>query len=485
MQNLTQNQPEQIIQSRLAAIQRRMQIETFFRNLASYKFWGLFVVGVSFITNRFVRLPISIGFVVSLPLVAATIIAVILSLLRRTDQLAVARLVDRQMGLKERLSTSIDAIRRGVKGSFAVLQIRDAARVAQDVVPADAVSYTLPSMLKWLPLPTLLVGLSFFIPRMYEIPPPLTDAEQAALHEATTRLEQEISGLDDRRLAKPIQNTVDALRNKQIDMQAAQNQLSKLRDEIRAQKSQRVEDEIDRAVETVSVLGRESRILRGEDASEIASELQKLADQMGELTAGQRAELEALLKKLAQRLAGNTAAKSLTDRLKEIKTQGVSPETLKKIARSLLEVEQQAKDVAQLERILEEIKEGRKNIGLAGIEMVRKTGSVASGGDVPGEESNTGEAQGTQVDDEASAGLETQTAAELRLTGVTSDSQDLSSTTMQEHPSGKDEPAYMQYREVYLSAKRAYTEALERDRIPVRYQQRVKDYLDAIANPNR
>ena len=40
----------------------------------------------------------------------------------------------------------------------------------------------------------------------------------------------------------------------------------------------------------------------------------------------------------------------------------------------------------------------------------------------------------------------------------------------------------MPYREAYLNAKQAYAEAVERDGIPVRYRQRVKDYLDAIAN---
>ena len=43
----------------------------------------------------------------------------------------------------------------------------------------------------------------------------------------------------------------------------------------------------------------------------------------------------------------------------------------------------------------------------------------------------------------------------------------------------------MPYREVYLNARRAYAEAMERDRIPVRYRQRVKDYIDAIANTGK
>ncbi len=484
MRNAMQNQPEQIIQSRLSAIQHRMQIDGIFQNLASCGFWGLLITGVLLIVNRFFPLPIPIGFVTSLSLVIAITIAVGLSLLRKTDQLDVARLVDQRLTLKERLSTALETIQRGLVDDFAILQIRDAAKVAQGIIPSTAVSHRLPSTLKWLPIPMLLIGLSFFIPHMYEIPPPPTAAEQAAIDEAAARLEREISGINDAALAKRVQDTVKGLRNKRIDVQAAQKQLSKLRDAVQAQESQVTENEIDQAVEAISKLGEASKLLSGTDVRETASELEKIAGQMGGLTAEQRAKLEAMLRQLAEQLAGNTAANSLADRLKEIETQRVSPEMLEKIARSLLEIDQQAKDIAQMEKILEEIKSSRKNIGLAGIEMARKTGGVASGGGGPGEESETGEAQGTQVEN-GSGGLEAQPAEELRLTSAASASQDFSSVAMQEPPSSEDEPAYMQYREVYLSAKQAYAEAMERDRIPVRYRHQIKAYLEAITNTNQ
>ena len=71
----------------------------------------------------------------------------------------------------------------------------------------------------------------------------------------------------------------------------------------------------------------------------------------------------------------------------------------------------------------------------------------------------------------------------LQLRGVTSDSEEFSTASTQETPSGEEEePTYTPYREVYLNAKQAYAEAVEREGIPVRYRQRVKDYLDAIAN---
>ena len=480
MRNTTQNQPEQIIQNKLSAIQHRMRIEGVFQNLATFNLWGLLIAGILLVTNRFFPLPISIGLAVSLPTVIASAIAVGLSLMRKIDPFAVAHLVDQRLNLKERLGTALEALDRKNTGDFAILQIRDAAQASQGIPPITVVSYTIPRTLKWLPIPILLIGLSFFIPRMYEVVPPPTTSEHAAIQDAAARLEQAVSGDNKTELAKQVEKTVKGLRNKRTGVLAAQEKLSKLREEVQTQKNQLAENELDQAVETISKLSENSNLLGGANAEEIASELQELADQMKGLTEAQRAELDALLKQLARRLGGNPAAKNLVDQLNEIGTQEVSPETLAKIARSLLEIDQQAKDMAQLEDILEEIKTSRKNIGLAGIEMARKTGGVAGSDGGPGEESGTGEARGTQVE---AMPPETQPTEALQLSGATSDSEEFATASTQAAPSGEEEgPTYMPYRKAYLNAQQAYAEAIERDRIPVRYRQRVKDYLDAITN---
>ena len=479
MRNAIQNQPEQIIQNKLSAIQRRMRIEGIFQDLATFNLWGLLIAGILLVANRFFPLPIPIGFAIALPVVIASAIAVGLNLIRKIDPFAVAHFVDQRLNLKERLGTALEAMDRRGTGDFAILQIRDAAQASQEIVPAAAFSYTIPSILKWFPVPMLLVGLSFFIPRMYEVPPPPNPSEHAAIHDAAARLEQAASSLGDAELSKKIEETVKDLRNN-TSVQTAQKKLSRLREDVETQRSQLAENEMDQAVETISKLNEDSNLLSGANAEEIASELQELADQVDGLTEAQRAELDALLRQLAERLGGNPAAKNLVDQLNEIGTEGVSPEMLAKIARSLLEIDQQAKDMAQLEEILEEIKASRKNIGLAGIEMVRKTGGVAGSDGGPGEESETGEARGTQVEAMSS---ESQPTEALQLRGATSDSEEFSTASTQETPSDEEEePTYMPYRQAYLNAKQAYAEAMERDGIPVRYRQRVKDYLDAIAN---
>ena len=482
MRNAIQNQPEQIIQNKLSAIQRRMRIEGVFQNLATFNLWGVLIAGILLVVNRFFPLAIPIGFAIALSVVIASAIAVGLSLIRKIDPFAVAHFVDQRLNLKERLGTALEAMDRRGTGDFAILQIRDAARASQEIVPAAAFSYTVPSILKWFPIPMLLVGLSFFIPRMYEVPPPPNPSEHAAMHDAAARLEQAASSLNDAELSKKIEETVKDLRNN-TSVQTAQKKLSRLREDVEIQRSQLAENEMDQAVEAISKLNENSNLLSGANTEEIASELQELADQMDGLTEAQRAELDALLRQLAERLGGNPAAKNLVDQLNEIGTEGVSPETLAKIARSLLAIDQQAKNMAQMEEILEEIKASRKNIGLAGIEMARKTGGVAGSDGGPGEESGTGEARGTQVDAIPS---ESQPTEALQLRGPTSDSEDFSTASTQETPSNEEEElAYMPYREAYLNAKQAYAEAMERDGIPVRYRQRVKDYLDAIANTSK
>ena len=482
MRNATENQPEQVIQNKLSAVQRRMRIECSFQNLAAFNLWGILIAGILLTVNRFFSLPIPIGLAVFAPITVASGIAVGLSLGRKINPSEVAHLVDQRLNLKERLVTALEAMDRKGTDDFAMLQIRDAARTSQGIRPAAAVSYTIPTALKWFPIPMLLVGLSFFVPRMYEVPTPPTVSEHAAIHDAAARLEEAVSALNNAALSKQVEETVKTLRNKRTGVEDAQKELSKLGEAVQARKSQLPENEMNQVVEAISTLGENSNMLSGGEAPEIASELQELADQMDGLNEAQRAELEALLKQLAERLGGNSAAKHLVDQLNEIETKGVSPEMLARIARSLLEIDQQAKDRAQMEGILEEIKASRKNIGLAGIEMARKTGGVAGSDGGPGEESGTGEAQGTQV---GTMPTEAQPPEALQLRGVTSDSEEFATASTQDAPSGKEEPDYMLYRQVYLNAQQAYAEAVERDGIPVRYRQRVKDYIDTIADTEK
>ena len=160
--------------------------------------------------------------------------------------------------------------------------------------------------------------------------PPPTVSEHAAIQDAAARLEGAVSDLGKSELSKQVEETAKVLRNKRTGGQAAQEKLSELREEVQTQKSQLAESELDQAVETISKLSENSNLLSGVDTAEIASELEKLADQMDGLTEAQRAELDALLRQLAERLGDNPATRNLVDQLNEIGTEGVSPEMLAK-----------------------------------------------------------------------------------------------------------------------------------------------------------
>lgn len=481
MRAAIQNQPEQIIESRLIEIRRRMHLNLFLSHLVRFGFWGLLLAGILLILNRLIPLPIPVSLAAPLPLAIGFAAALCLSLLRKSNLFAVARTVDTRLNLKERLSTAFEAIQRGKPDDdFVRLQIKDAGHVARAIIPGASFPYTVPLTLKWTPIALLLIASTFVIPQMYEPPPPLSAAERAAIDQTAEALESELNESPDSELASKIWDTIDELRDSDIDVNRSQAELSLLRDEIRSRKN-RVESGIDSFTKAISETDELSKHFKGSTASEIASDLEKLAAQMNGLTPAQRAELETLLKVIAQSLGDNPAMDNLTSQLAELETEAVSAEMLQRIARALL---QNKDEIAQLDKLLQQIRTNRRNIALAGIELDRKTPGAASSGSGSGGDSDTPEPQET-VSASKPAPLNPpsdNSLPDLELTATPSDSQAFTQVYVDEDPTGEGEPTYMPYREVYLHAQQAYAQAIERDEIPVKYREQVKAYLEAIAN---
>jgi tetratricopeptide (TPR) repeat protein len=213
------------------------------------------------------------------------------------------------------------------------------------------------------------------------------------------------------------------------------------------------------------------------DAAKMAEELEKLAEQP-ELSPELQAELQSLFKKLAEQLGDNPATRNLMNELASLQTQAVSPDMLKEIARALSKMNQTAKSLAQFEQ---QIKESRKNIAVAEIEMNRESGGGSTPGGGPGEEPGREMEQQVNTSSTPSAQAE---GTDLTLASILSDSDKFSQVFVGENdPSSETEPAYLPYRDVLLKAQTAYAEAMKNDRIPVQYQKQVKDYLQAIENP--
>ena len=477
----TEVQPARIIETRLSVIRRRMQFDLFLNQLARFGFWGLILVGILLILNRFFPLPFPMSLAIPLPIAIGFFTALCVSLLRRTDIFAVARRVDNRLNLKERLSTALDASKHGQSEDDLVrLQTEDAAHVARAIVPAASFPYTSPPMLKWIPLALLLIASAFVIPRMYEMPPPLTEAESAAIVQAADAIESELNGIGDTELARKMRDTISELRDKDINVNQSQAELSRLRNEVRAKKSQ-IARGLDTVAKTVSETDKLTTHLKGRTANEIASDLEKIANQLETFTPAQRAALETLLKKIAQRLGENPDMQNFPDQLSEIQTEEVSAELLKRIAQALV---QSTNEIAQLDRVLQQIKSNRRNIALAGIDFDRKTSGVPSGGTGSGDDSDAAESQEakTVTNPPPFSPPSNNSLTDFKLTAPPSDSQAFTQVYVDEDPTGEGEPTYMPYREAHLHARQAYARAIERDEIPLKYRAQVKAYLEAIAN---
>ena len=500
------SQHQQIIQILLSSIQRRIHVRSFFTQLARYAFWALFLASAMIFISRFVHLPYITDAAIFVPLMLSAILAVGLAFVRRGSTSATALYVDKQLNLKERFSTAVELIQRDATDDFSHLQIRDAATICTQTSPSAVVLYRVPQVLKWFPIPILLLVASFATPRMYELPPPPTVAEQKAIEEAVEDFNRMIGDIDDLVLAKNIQDAIKGLKN--TDSLTVQDRLSRLRDKVRQRKQPFTKDDLDEVSEVFAEVSGEFNRFKNMDPGKLAEELEKLANEEI-LSPELQEELQALFNKMAERLGDNRVAKNLVTELEGLQAQTVSPDTLKKIARQLANVDKLARNRDQLEQVLEQIASSRKNIALASLELEidRESGGIANSEGGAGDESTTGETRGTiaaadsdfepaktveeaEFEDQSTTTETPQSlrtdGPELRLKAGSSNTDTLDESNVyvgSDAPNGEDEAEYIPYREVILNAKQEYAEAIATNRIPVRYRRLIGNYLEAITNP--
>ena len=236
------------------------------------------------------------------------------------------------------------------------------------------------------------------------------------------------------------------------------------------------------------------------DANQFTAELKVLTEQ-GEIPPELQAELADLFERLAERLPKG----ALSDSLNQIQGKAVTPETLQDIIAALEEMEKSV-DLAQLEA---QLAASQKDLALATIEPQTSGGGIANSDGAPGQDAGTSEVQGTGE----SASSSEEQATDTGEIEVTTDSEDSTPLTGEETPtlqidgeqltltaetSGTaesfsgvftgetrdNEPVYLPFSDVVLNAERAYAEAVNNNRIPVRYQTQIKAYLEAISRNN-
>ena len=482
----------QPIRNFLTDIRSRMYRQALLETVVATFFSGLILLTILFLLNRMILLPIRMSTVSWLVMIVVVGVSICLSFKHRKDFLFVARFVDEKMGLRERLSTAFELMRTAPQSEFAQLQIRDTAEVVKTLDVVEISPYRIPKLLGAFPIPLLVIGLSFTIPLFYEVQQPLTTSQQQVLDSA-------FQGLENRQVKNPmlqkqIDDTVRKLKAV-TDLDTAQGHLSDLKKEVRKQQSEQT---------AIAEATEASQSFRGMDANQFAAELETLTEQ-GEIPP----ELQAELANLFQRLQESLPQGALSDSLNQMQGKTVTPEMLRDIIDALKEAESLT-DLAQLEA---QLAASQKELALATIETETAGGAVANSDGAAGQETGSSEVRGTReselnsdpqsesetadtgkmengMDGEGSTpltGEATQTlqidGEQLTLTAETSGSAESFSDVFAGQ-ARDGTPIYLPVSEVVLNAERAYAEAINNNRIPVRYQTQIKAYLEAISRKN-
>ncbi|MCG8623954.1 MAG: hypothetical protein MJE68_18435, partial [Proteobacteria bacterium] len=167
-------------------------------------------------------------------------------------------------------------------------------------------------------------------------------------------------------------------------------------------------------------------------------------------------------------------------------------------------------DLAQLEA---QLTASQKELALAAIETESAGGGIANSDGAPGQDIGGNEVQGAretisdadpqaplQTTDTDAVENETDSEESTPLTGDETPALQINGEqlTLTAEASGNtqgfadgftgevsdDAPAYLPFSDVVLNAERAYAEAVNNNRMPVRYQAQIKAYLKAISTEN-
>ena len=438
----------QRIRNCLTDIRSRMYRQELLQTVVMTFFWGLILLVILFLLNRLISLPMSMSSITWIVTSVSVIIGVCLSIRHRKDLLFIAQTVDEKMDLRERLGTAFGLMQNTPQGEFAQFQIRDAVETVATLDIETVSPYRVPKLLRLFPIPLLLIGISFAIPTLYEVPQPLTESQQQALDRVIQNLEgQQVKNPI---LQEKIRDTVNRLKAT-TDLDTAQEHLGSLNREVRKQKSEQ-------AVNAEAT--ERSQRFRGMDADELASELKNLTDEQ---------------------------------------------------MRDIIAALQKAETLTHLEQLEAELIANRKELALADIETTTSGGRIADAEGTPGQNAGTREVQGTretlsntetQSTPASSNNGETQNVTEEgyltaplmgdETSALQVNGEHLTLTTV---PSGDSEsfsgvftgeirtndPPYLPFSDAVLNAERAYAESINNNRIPLKHRTRIKDYLEAIS----
>lgn len=420
------------------------------------------------------------------------VVGILLGFKQRIVLTETLRYIDNHLKLKARLTTAWELIQNNQQNELTQLQIDDTVNSIGNRELSKCIPLTAPSILKWIPIPLLIIGLSFTIPRQYAVSLPPTIAEGEAINNAIKALSNELKQDIDSDLQENIKDTIEKLQHV-TDVSTAHQNLQTLNDEVRKQKSALPNNS------TITQAAQATQHFKGMDTTALAEELDSISKQ-DEITPELRAEIEKLLNKLAETVSQG----ELSQTLDKIQGKPVSTDTLKEIVSALNQLD-------QLNRLEAQITESRKNIALASIETDMSDRSIASSNSNPGQETGNQETQGTQIqpddpqlarkdDDTTSQTTDNNTGKpltgdanstsqingkELRINSeVAAETERMTRVYAGNSGNGEDEPEYLQFEDVVLNAQREYAQAIENNRIPIRFRSQIQNYLKALTEVN-
>ncbi len=484
--------PKHIIKNQLKSLQNRKRMQAVIHKTTQTLFIGLSILALLHLTVRFVPFPISTIFATTSVILLSLTIGILLGFGQRIAIIDTLRHVDNHLKLKERLTTAWEMMQIDRQDKLTRLQIDDTVKNIANRELSKCIPLTVPLILKWIPIPLLIFALSFAIPRQYAAPLPPTIAEGEAINNAMNALSNELKQNIDFDLQENIKDTIEKLQHV-TDVPTAHENLQTLNDEVRKQKSALPDDS------TVTQAAQATQHFRDMDTTALAHELDSISKQ-DELTPELRAEIEKLLNRLTETVPQG----ELRQALNSIQGKPISTDILKEIVRQLNKLD-------QLNRLEAQITESRKNIALASIETDISDRSIASSDSNPGQETGNQETQGKQIqpnesqhettnDDDSSQTTNKNT--EKTLTGdedptlqtngkefrikseVAAETQRTTRVYAGNTGNGKDESEYLKFEDVVLNAQREYAQAIENNRIPVRFRSQIQNYLKALTQIN-
>ncbi len=509
------------LNSKIHLISRRLVIRTFAQSLATCIFWALWAALTLVVLDKFVYIVLPVVPVCSGFLALCLPAAALWTWSRGLTRMNAAIVADRQLGLKERLSSALTVGEADTPMAPALRE--DALHHARRLDVSAAVPFSLPRHLRYTPVPLVLGVLAFLLMPNIDVfgreeAARQHQRERVQIDEQAKKLEQQIKKLEAtakeaklENLAKVIKKmklTHEKLKSPKTNRKIAMAEMSKLTDDIRKLEKQskipKLKDskKLGDLKDLKTELAKEvAEGIRQGDMQKAIEAIQKLQDQIknADTKPDELAEAGRDLARLAKELDPEKMAElqkkmqELADALKQAGLDMENPanqqQALDKLAdldMELKDLDQMLKDLEMLQKAIAQAKDMKDMLGEGDVRIL--PGKKGGPGKLPG--LGRGFSQPYKGTGKPFEGVQPRPMGaeeanefkdKLAKTQLTKDGKFLASITIMGQPP-KDAKANAQYRDVVGAAIKEAEEILPRVNIPANRKEDVKRYFDSVSD---